>query len=67
MAHGLTSEDVDELFEASNRQTRRRMSTLGYAQKFATLRMDECQRVARRSLSRCLRCPANAGVCVFRG
>ena len=28
---------------------------------------DECQRVARRSLSGCLRCPANAGVCVFRG
>ena len=30
-------------------------------------KMDTCQRDARGSLSRCLRCPANAGVCVFRG
>ena len=36
-------------------------------QKSATLRVDECQRVARRSLSCSLRCPAIAGVCVFRG
>ena len=48
-------------------RTRRRTSTLGYAQNLATLMMDKCQRVARRSLSCCIQCPANAGFCVFRG
>ena len=30
-------------------------------------KMDVCQRGARRPLSRCLQCPANAGFGVFRG
>ena len=65
--YGLSTSSRYRLARLEIYRTRRRTSTLGYAQNIATLMMDKCQRVARRSLSCCIQCPANAGFCVFRG